>query len=78
MATNYHVDPTVNQALIKLNDALCTFERSVGRECTLILVPHSDDEVIHVSQSGKPINLDCGLTPERILQLAMESRNQKD
>ena len=76
MATNYHLDPNVNQALIKLNDALCVFERNTGREYTLILVPHADDEVIQASQSGKPISFGLGLTPEIILQIAMESRKQ--
>ena len=32
-----HPDPKVNQALIQLSDALCTYERNTGRNSVLIL-----------------------------------------
>lgn len=51
----FHIDPAVEHALIQLNDELCNFERNTGRQCTLILVPHTPDEEIHLSQSGKPL-----------------------
>ena len=32
-----HSDPEVRQALVRLTDALCTWERNTGRESVLIL-----------------------------------------
>jgi len=50
----FHIDRECEAALVRLNDALCSFERATGREYTLILIPESSDEPIHVSLSGKP------------------------
>ncbi len=71
----WHIDRECESALIRLNDALCSFERATGREYTLILVPGSLDEKIHMSQSGKPMSLDFGMKPEEILAMAMKRRN---
>ena len=70
----WHIDPECEAALTKLNDALCSFERATGREYTLILVPESLDEPIHVSQSGKPLPPDSGMDPTEILTMAMKRR----
>jgi len=47
-----HPDREVRQALIRLNDALCTWERNTGRQSVLILREQGGFE--HRSMSGKP------------------------
>lgn len=37
MSFMQHLDPEVRQAFVRLTDALCTWERSTGRESVLIL-----------------------------------------
>ncbi|MBN1325794.1 hypothetical protein JW977_02330 [Candidatus Falkowbacteria bacterium] len=74
----WHKDPDVEQALIRLNDALCSWERATGRESTLILVPHIRDEKIVISQSGKPLPLDSDLEPELMLANAMSARKRNE
>ncbi len=70
----WHKDSKCEQALIRLNDALCTWERDTGRESTLILVPESPDEPIVMSQSGKPLPENFRITPKEMLALAMTRR----
>lgn len=50
-----HMDLDCDSALIRLNDAICTFERDTGREYLLVLIPIQVDEEVHVSQDGKPL-----------------------
>ena len=52
---SYHKDKETNQALVRLLDALCEWERNTGRRSTLILVPHVSDEKIVIAQDGKPV-----------------------
>ena len=47
-----HLNPEVQKALIRLNDALCGWERSTGRESVLIL--REQGGFVHRSVSGKP------------------------
>jgi hypothetical protein len=47
-----HLDREVRAALIRLNDALCSWERSTGRQSILILREQGGFE--HRSASGKP------------------------
>lgn len=47
-----HPDPEVRHAIIRLNDALCSWERNTGRESLLIL--REVGGFVHRSQSGKP------------------------
>ena len=47
-----HPDPDVRQALIRLSDALCTWERSTGRESVLIL--REAGGFVYRAVSGKP------------------------
>lgn len=61
---SYHMDREVNQKIIELLDALCTFERESGRRSTLELIPHNPDEKIVLAQDGKPL-------PERQTTAAM-------
>lgn len=71
----WHLNPECERTLIKLDDALCSFERATEREYTLILVPHSPDEKIFMSQNGKPLP-DDSPPPEQILSMAMEARRK--
>ncbi|MFA6043008.1 MAG: hypothetical protein WCV85_00555 [Patescibacteria group bacterium] len=70
----WHVDSEVQQALVKLNDALCTFERNTCRRYTLVLIPHAADELCHVSLSGKPISEDSQLKPDEAVAIAIAER----
>jgi len=47
-----HPDGDVTQALIRLNDALCTYERATGRQSVLII--REEGGWSHRSMSGKP------------------------
>ena len=47
-----HINKEIQSALIRLNDALCMWERSTGRESILILREQGGFE--HRSVSGKP------------------------
>lgn len=70
----WHIDQQCEMALIRLNDALCTFERNTGREYTLMLIPKAQDERIHMSQSGKPLPSDFDMSPQQIFENAMQER----
>ncbi len=59
-----HDDGAVNQALIKLNDALCMWERSTGRQSVLIVREEGGWE--HRSLSGKP-GLPADVTDQMLL-----------
>ena len=74
----WHIDQGCESALVRLNDALCSFERATGREYTLILVPETPDERIHMSQSGKPLPPNFSMSPEEILAIAMWRRAEKE
>lgn len=47
-----HPDNDVQQALIRLDDALCSWERNTGRESVLIL--REVGGFVHRAVSGKP------------------------
>jgi len=47
-----HPDQDVQHAIVRLNDALCTWERSTGMESVLIIRDQGGFE--HRSISGKP------------------------
>lgn len=70
----WHIDSRCEQALIKLNDALCSWERNTNRQYTLILIPLSPDERIVVSENGKPLPEDHLATPEETFAIAMKRR----
>ncbi|MBU4577243.1 hypothetical protein KKA98_00355 [Patescibacteria group bacterium] len=76
MSGTWHIDQECESALIRLNDALCSFERATSREYTLILVPENSDEKIHMSQSGKPLPPNFDMKPEEILAMAMQRREK--
>ena len=51
MAYTEHKDPEVDKALIRLDDALCSWERATGIESVLIL--REKGGFVHRSVSGK-------------------------
>jgi len=73
-----HPDPDVQHALTRLIDALCSWERSTGRESLLLLVPvESDEEEVVMVDSGKPIPLDY-LTNQTISELVLNALDSHD
>ena len=52
MAFMQHPDPEVRQALIRLADALCTWERNTGRESVLIV--REAGGFVYRAVNGKP------------------------
>lgn len=51
-----HPDPGVRHAIVKLNDALCSYERATTRESILII--REAGGFVHRSTSGKPTTLE--------------------
>ncbi len=58
----WHPDQDVNTALIRLNDALCQWERNTGRQSVLIL--REQGGYVHRSMSGKPNTSDMVIDSE--------------
>ena len=52
----WHRDKEVNQAMIRLMDALCTWERETGRGSKLLFIPNENDEEILFVMDGKPVS----------------------
>ena len=53
---SYHRLPEINNAIIRLLDALCTWERNTGNGSKLILVhDNEDDGPILFAMDGKPV-----------------------
>ena len=67
-----HPSKEVEKALIRLNDALSTYERATSRESVLIL--REVDGFVHRSVSGKPCYLDD--VPDYQLMLNIIGHNQ--
>ena len=55
MSNRWHRDPEVDKALIRLIDALCTWERNTGRGSVFLLMPNYPDEETIIAVDGKPI-----------------------
>ena len=68
----------MERALIELNDRICSWERDTGRKYTLILIPHQSDDLLQVSQDGKPLREWIGITLQRIVDIAISERGVKD
>lgn len=66
-----HPDREVNHALIRLNDALCSYERATGRESILIL--REQGGFVHRSASGKPNTIPDDIPDEMLLERIKES-----
>jgi hypothetical protein len=63
-----HPSEDVNAALVRLNDALCTWERNTGQE-TLLIVRGTNWH--HRSLSGKPVA--DSITDEQLTRLYVDS-----
>lgn len=63
MSWREHPDEEVRRTLIRLCDALCSWERSTGRQNLLVLIEQPDYDFI--ADCGKPIPDDgkLGMTP---------------
>jgi len=61
-----HPDGDVTQASIRLNDALCTYERATGRQSVLII--REQGGWFHRSMSGKP-DVPADVTDHQILDM---------
>ncbi len=62
-------------ALVVLNDLLCERERATGLHYTLVMMPHSADEYVHVAVDGKPVSGEI-VTAERAIELARAERDE--
>ena len=51
----YHIDDSVSRAIAALNDQITSFEQATGRNYTLLFLPHSSDEKMHVSVNGHTV-----------------------
>lgn len=69
--TMEHLDLEVRNAWIRLNDALCTWERATGRESVLVL--REVEGFVSRSVSGKPVPCDqADLTDDQLFSLVTE------
>lgn len=65
-----HPDPEVRAALVRLNDALCSWERSTGRQSILIL--REQGGFVARSMSGKPVDsMSDDLSDDHLTQVIM-------
>ena len=69
LPTWHHIDPEVRQALTRLLDALCSWERATGRVSVLIL--RENGGYVCRADSGKPLdeNTQSDITDEQLLAL---------
>jgi len=74
--SSWHINEACNDALIKLDDALCRHEMFMSDEITLIFVPHRSDERIHISQGGKPLGIDSTIPVEEVLAIKLNERGE--
>jgi len=68
MSYQEHHDPDVEAAIIKLNDALCTWERSTFLQSVLII--REMGGFVHRSVSGKPCVAD-DVTDEQLMNIVI-------
>lgn len=64
---NFHADEEINRALIKLCDALCSWERATGRESVLIL---RELNFTYRAVNGKP-NVPEDIPDERLIAMVV-------
>lgn len=69
------INEEIDRAHVRLMDAVCSWERTTGRNITILVLPHDGDEPVAVSTGGKPWTRDLQLSD--VLQavgLAMQER----
>ncbi len=68
-------DPQIEHAIVKLDDAICRFERDSGRRYFVLVIPANQDERVHLSMDGKPVERDLFAPgPTAFLDLALRER----
>jgi len=67
MSIQKHPDEEVQAAIIRLSDALCTWERNTGRESVLIL--REQGGFLYRALSGKP-NVPDDVSDDHLLELS--------
>lgn len=66
-----HISPRVQQALDRLLNELCEWERNTGRQSGLIL--REQGGFVCRAQSGKPVNL-LDISDAQIIAIALDSQ----
>jgi hypothetical protein len=74
MEKKWHIDSGCNEALIRLSYALYSFGEISGREYTLVLMPHTSDEPVHISLNGKSMVKEFASDPVAVAMFAMKQR----
>lgn len=64
----FHRDERINDAIIKLSDALCEYERSTGIESILIIREHN---FVYRATSGKLVN-DAIISDKMLIDMITE------
>jgi len=64
-----HPDPDIRQAIIRLSDALCSYERITGRESVMII--REQGGFVYRATSGKP-GVPDDVTDEQLLKIVTE------
>ncbi len=72
---NRHPSPRVDDAIVKLNDALCEWERATGRQSVLIL--REEGGWSHRSVNGKPVGADVAPDNTLLDMIRAEHRAQR-
>ncbi len=73
-----HPDENVQQAMIRLCDALCSWERSTGRQNLLVVIEQDEHDPLgryeFVADCGKPLGetARAGMTPEEFVKTHCE------
>lgn len=72
-----HPDEDVRRALIRLCDALCTWERSTGRQNLLVVIEqdHENGRFEFIADCGKPIPDDSrhGIAPGEFVTIHQDN-----
>jgi len=63
-----HADKEVQAAIVRLADAMCTWERATGRENVIII---REGDFVFRAMSGKP-NVPEDVTDEQLVRLVMK------
>jgi len=66
MTEQAHPNKEVQSAIVRLNDALCAWERNTFRQSVLIIREHGG--FVHRSVSGKP-NVTEDVTDEQLMKI---------
>lgn len=74
----HHMNRESNEAFSRLLDVLCNWERATGRRTTLLLIPHSPDEIMAAAVDGNPVRIDVPEDLSLLLNNALKERPEKE